>query len=158
MREFSNSLICDVTEILTYIIEALAVPAPQNETQLALLNAQNGSGNTALHWAALNGHLECVKILIDSGADPTITNAAGHDAVYEAELNDKKEVVDWVLKESEGLEMGIGVDSKEDSGEVAEDVSKYPDEACARSQDGVCDAEALQAEMGDLGMTEEEDS
>jgi hypothetical protein len=72
---------------------------------LAILNAQNKSGNTALHWAALNGHLESVKKLLEYGADPTITNQKGHDAVYEAELNDKKEVVEWVLKEGgEGLE------------------------------------------------------
>jgi ankyrin repeat protein len=85
---------------------------------LAILNAQNKSGNTALHWAALNGHLESVKHLLEYGADPTITNQRGHDAVYEAELNDKKEVVEWVLKESEGLEEGIAGDAEE--GEAAE--------------------------------------
>jgi ankyrin repeat protein len=76
---------------------------------LAILNAQNNSGNTALHWAALNGHLESVKKLLEHGADPTITNHKGHDPIYEAELNDKKEVVEWVLKEGgEGLEEGFG--------------------------------------------------
>lgn len=86
---------------------------------LAILNAQNKSGNTALHWAALNGHLESVKKLLECGADPTITNQKGHDAVYEAELNDKKEVVEWVLKESEGLEEGIAGDAEE--GEAADE-------------------------------------
>jgi ankyrin repeat protein len=81
---------------------------------LAILNAQNKSGNTALHWAALNGHLESVKKLLEYGADPTITNQKGHDAVYEAELNDKKEVVEWVLKEGgEGLEEGFGGDAED---------------------------------------------
>jgi hypothetical protein len=76
---------------------------------LCILNAQNLAGNTALHWAALNGHLESVKVLLDEGSDPTITNQRGHDAVYEAELNDKMEVVEWVLKEGgEGLEEGLG--------------------------------------------------
>ncbi len=75
---------------------------------LAILNAQNKAGNTALHWTALNGHLEAVKVLLEEGADPTITNQRGHDAVYEAELNDKTEVVEWVLKEGgEGLESGV---------------------------------------------------
>lgn len=75
---------------------------------LSILNAQNKAGNTALHWAALNGHLDAVKVLLEEGADPTITNSRGHDAVYEAEVNDRKEVVDWVLKEGgEGLEMGV---------------------------------------------------
>jgi uncharacterized protein len=75
---------------------------------LSILNVQNKAGNTALHWAALNGHLDAVKVLLEEGADPTITNSRGHDAVYEAEVNDKKEVVEWVLKEGgEGLEMGV---------------------------------------------------
>lgn len=84
---------------------------------LAILNTQNASGNTPLHWAALNGHLECVKILIENGADPTIQNQKGHDAVYEAELADKTEVVDWVLKEGgEGLEEGIAGDDAGEGG------------------------------------------
>ncbi|EUC41683.1 hypothetical protein COCMIDRAFT_105504 [Bipolaris oryzae ATCC 44560] len=72
------------------------------------LNAVNEAGNTPLHWAALNGHLESVKLLINSGADVTIVNRAGHDAVYEAEINDKNDVVDWLLGAVEELEKGIG--------------------------------------------------
>jgi ankyrin repeat protein len=87
---------------------------------LSILNAQNLAGNTALHWAALNGHLESVKVLLEEGSDPTITNQRGHDAVYEAELNDKSQVVEWVLKEGgEGLEEGVGNDAME--GEAGED-------------------------------------
>jgi ankyrin repeat protein len=93
---------------------------------LAILNAQNSSGNTALHWAALNGNLDAVKVLLEEGADPTITNERGHDAVFEAELNDKKDVVDWVLKEGgEGLEEGVvGVNEageEEDKGDEEEE-------------------------------------
>lgn len=89
---------------------------------LSILNAQNKAGNTPLHWAALNGHLECVKVLLEAGGDPTITNQRGHDAVYEAELNDKKEVVEWVLKEGgEGLEEGVGGDAGEGEGEGEEE-------------------------------------
>jgi hypothetical protein len=148
MRDLSDIIHC-ATEILISIIQALAVPSPQNETQLAILNAQNGSGNTALHWAALNGHLECVKVLIDSGANPTITNAAGHDAVYEAELNDKKEVVEWVLKESEGLDMGIGGEGSTEGENV------LGDEDLAEMTDDVLQDEKLRAEMGDLNIADE---
>jgi ankyrin repeat protein len=96
---------------------------------LAILNAQNKSGNTALHWAALNGHLESVKKLLEYGADPTITNQKGHDAVYEAELNDKKEVVEWVLKEGgEGLEEGFGGDA-EDAEPIDADEEEDPSNA-----------------------------
>lgn len=41
-------------------------------------------------------------------ADPGALNAAGHDAVYEAENADKSDVVDWVLGFGEMLE-GVGV-------------------------------------------------
>lgn len=51
----------------------------------ALVNHKNYSGNTPLHWAALNTHLECVKLLVDAGADVSLKNAAGHDAVFLAE-------------------------------------------------------------------------
>jgi len=68
----------------------------------------NEAGNTALHWAALNGHLECVKLLVQSGADVTMINRAGHDAVFEAEINDKGSVVDLLLGAVQELESGIG--------------------------------------------------
>jgi ankyrin repeat protein len=90
-------------------------PAPE------LINAVNEAGNTPLHWAALNGHLESVKLLIQSGADVTIINQAGHDAVFEAEINDKKEVVDWLLGAVEELENGIG-QTAEASGDVDENM------------------------------------
>ncbi|POS86515.1 hypothetical protein EPUL_000556 [Erysiphe pulchra] len=86
-------------DFIQKICKLLSKPSPQNTTMLSLLNAQNLAGNTPLHWAALNGHLDAVQVLMEQGADPTISNKMGHDAIYEAELNDKKEVVEWVLKE-----------------------------------------------------------
>ena len=72
------------------------------------LNLQNASGNTPLHWAALNGHLPAVKLLIEAGADPTVINQAGKDAVYEAEANEKNELAAWLLTEGKGLESAAG--------------------------------------------------
>jgi uncharacterized protein len=84
---------------------------------LAVVNNQNKAGNTALHWAALNGHLNAVKVLLEQGADPTIKNARGHDAIFEAELNDKSEIVEWVLKNGgKGLQMGIDDDGEGEMG------------------------------------------
>lgn len=37
-----------------------------------------------------------------AGADVTITNKAGRDAVFEAEGSEKGEVVAWLLREGEG--------------------------------------------------------
>ena len=74
-----------------------------DDARLSLLSAQNSAGNTPLHWAALNGHLTSVQCLVEKGADPYLQNKAGHDAVYEAERNDRREAVEWMLKEG-GLE------------------------------------------------------
>jgi ankyrin repeat protein len=95
----------------------------------ALLNAVNDAGNTPLHWAALNGHLESVKLLVQSGADVTIINRAGHDAVYEAEINDKNEVVDWLLGAVEELENGIGQTGETEAGDADEDMDEADAEA-----------------------------
>jgi len=73
-----------------------------------LVNVQNASNNTPLHWAALNGHLLCVQKLVALGADPRILNSAGHDAVFEAVRGDKAEVADWLLEKCGELEEGIG--------------------------------------------------
>ncbi|KAL8781221.1 MAG: hypothetical protein Q9213_006114 [Squamulea squamosa] len=81
-------------------------PSPTTPPPLNV-NLPNSSGNTPLHWAALNGHLDAVKILLAAGADPTIRNIAGHDAVYEAERSGKQEVVEWLLREGSGLESGV---------------------------------------------------
>jgi hypothetical protein len=62
-----------------------------------------------------------VKSLVDGGADPYIQNNVGHDAIYEAELNDKREAVEWMLKEGdlEGLE-GEGAEGEADGEGSAE--------------------------------------
>jgi uncharacterized protein len=97
--------------------------------------------------------LPCVKALLDNGADPTITNHAGHDAVYEAELNEKTEVVDWVLKEGgEGLEEGIGREGvgggEEESGEDVEAGVEVQ-----REEGGVVGGEeGIREGMGSLGV------
>jgi ankyrin repeat protein len=107
--------VVDVIKLLFSV--SASKPAPE------LINAVNEAGNTSLHWAALNGHLESVKLLIESGADVTIINRAGHDAVFEAEINDKKEVVDWLLGAVEELENGIG-----QTGEASDDANENPDD------------------------------
>ncbi|OBT84350.1 hypothetical protein VE02_07251 [Pseudogymnoascus sp. 03VT05] len=109
------------SEILKHLLTILS----SSSTLPTLLNTRNKAGNTPLHWAALNGHLAAVQVLVEAGADPYIQNGVGHDAIYEAEVNDRKEAVDWMLKEGgEGLEElgeaagGEGED-EEMGGEVA---------------------------------------
>ncbi|CAO2647257.1 Nn.00g081790.m01.CDS01 [Neocucurbitaria sp. VM-36] len=107
----------------------LLISTSADKPAAAFINAVNEAGNTPLHWAALNGHLESVKLLMQSGADVTIFNKAGHDAVFEAELNDKQEVVDWLLGAVEELEKGIGQTGEASSGEnVDEDMGAGGDD------------------------------
>lgn len=83
----------------------------------------------------MNGHLEVVKVLVNgANADPTITNKAGHDSVYEAELNDKADVVDWLLKECGSLEDVIA--GTQDGDEEEEETEK-PESADSKSADDV---------------------
>jgi ankyrin repeat protein len=115
-------------------------PAPE------FINAVNDAGNTPLHWAAVNGHLESVKLLIESGADVTIINRAGHDAVFEAEINDKKEVVDWLLGAVEELENGIG-----QPGEAPEDIDEdMDDNDKAGSSQSTAAVEDVRKQMEDM--------
>ncbi|KFY09994.1 hypothetical protein V492_05258, partial [Pseudogymnoascus sp. VKM F-4246] len=107
------------SEILKYLLTTLTPESPSLST---LLNTRNKAGNTALHWAALNGHLAAVQVLVEAGADPYIQNGVGHDAIYEAEVNDRKEAVEWMLKEGgEGLEELAGAMDGEGEGEDAEE-------------------------------------
>lgn len=121
---------------------------------LAVINCQNQAGNTPLHWAALNGHLEAVKVLLENGGDPTITNARGHDAVYEAELNDKQEVVEWVLKEGgDGLEEVVS-GAQEDNGEDEEEDSADPEPVPDADGEG----STLEQNLKGLGINEDKTS
>ncbi|KAF3319182.1 hypothetical protein TWF173_003632 [Orbilia oligospora] len=102
-------------------IPASAVDPYSGNTCLHMAAANNHvevvDGNTPLHWACLNGNIEAVKVLVKAGADPGVLNTAGHDCVYEAEVNDKSNVVEWVLNFAEGLESGVGVVGDEDGDE-----------------------------------------
>ncbi|EKG19059.1 hypothetical protein MPH_03749 [Macrophomina phaseolina MS6] len=106
-------------EILDIIRTTLASAAPSpdaaKESYKPFVNLKNSAGNTALHWAALNGHLAAVKALVSLGADAAILNAAGHDAVFEAEQNGKNDVVGWLLVEGGALDTVVGALKDEES-------------------------------------------
>ena len=118
-------------EVIEYFLELLAPPllpngapsAPADKSAPSLVNHRNVSGNTPLHWASLNAHLEVVKALVAAGADATATNEAGHDSVYEAESSGKEEgqrVAQWMLENCQGLDQGSNGQSMgtEDQAEV----------------------------------------
>ena len=46
-------------------------------------NIKNNKGDSLLHWASLNGHLDIVKCLVEEGkADPNIKNKNGKTPLY----------------------------------------------------------------------------
>jgi hypothetical protein len=49
------------------------------------INVTNSNGATALYLAALNGHVEIVRMLLARGADPSIRNDAGRSPRQAAE-------------------------------------------------------------------------
>jgi ankyrin repeat protein len=62
------------------------------------LNLDNAEGETALHAAAKEGHLETVKLLIAAGADPTIKTdgGKGFTAADLAWLSEKTDVAKYL--------------------------------------------------------------
>ena len=113
----TNMCVRGKTELTKKILSLLPAPSAPDAPPHELLSRKNSAGNTALHWAALNGHLPVVQTLVmAANADPTIINAAGHDAVFEAEANEKGGVVDWLLGHCEGLEevINVSVDGEEE--------------------------------------------
>jgi len=56
-------------------------------------NIANAQGNTALHWACVNGHGEVVERLLAKGAKTTVCNAGGRTALDEAMHNDRQVTV-----------------------------------------------------------------
>lgn len=51
------------------------------------VNAVDGIGATALMYAARNNQIECIKTLLDAGANPSLKTNKGHTAMWFAENN-----------------------------------------------------------------------
>jgi len=82
-----------LTALLASLLEMAKTAQPSG-----MINARNDSGNTPLHWAALNGHLDTSKALITAGADMWVRNHAGNLAIFEAERAGKDDVVAYLLQ------------------------------------------------------------
>ncbi|OJJ55256.1 hypothetical protein ASPSYDRAFT_159153 [Aspergillus sydowii CBS 593.65] len=108
----------DILKNLTTTLISALSPTEQALTTdevKAVVNRRNHSGNTPLHWAALNTHLECVKLLVDAGADVSIKNEAGLDAIFLAERTD------WKTQDESSQNQGQPESEEVDEAEVGAD-------------------------------------
>jgi len=64
------------------------------------INCRDAESFTPLHFAAIHGKMQVVKKLVDLGADDNLTTLDGKDAAYLAELNEEREIEEF-LKSNE---------------------------------------------------------
>lgn len=124
------------SDILNHIIGLISMTPTQSKS--SHLDAQNAWGNTPLHWASLNGHLEAVKALLAAGAKTDMKNKAGHDAIYEAEINSKDSVVEWLLQQDRGLDSRPGEAEdlvRSTNGEQETEMQRCESELIAKTKD-----------------------
>ncbi|KAF8777580.1 Poly [ADP-ribose] polymerase tankyrase-2 like protein [Argiope bruennichi] len=52
------------------------------QQQRCIVNAKDNDGHHPLHWAASNGHISIVKLLLETGADPTYVTNKGNTPLH----------------------------------------------------------------------------
>ena len=77
--------------------------APKDQKQ-GFLDAFNEHDNTGLHWAALGGHLDTVKLLLESGASPALANEKNYVPLDLAFFNNHEAVAQYFLSFSKDIE------------------------------------------------------
>lgn len=87
--------------------------------KIRILNCKNESGNTPLHWSAINGHREVCELLLANGAKPTIRNNQGLSPATLAEQREFMDCANAILKaydpdedaENEGAQVDDSADA-----------------------------------------------
>lgn len=84
------------SNVLNYVLD---------RTNNAHVNCRANSGYTPLHLAASSGHGECVRTLLQHGADISITDEYGKTPKQTAELSSKGSIVRLLRSEGELVEV-----------------------------------------------------
>ena len=98
--------------------DLLAVKKILDSGTLEDINKLSPAGLTALHQSAIDGHLECAKALVASGANINCTDCELWTPLHAAAMSGKIEVVRYLL--SHGADMHL----KNESQQTAYDVAK----------------------------------
>ncbi|SCU99060.1 LAFA_0G21748g1_1 [Lachancea sp. 'fantastica'] len=133
-------------EVIAYLAQLIE----DTQERTKWVNTRNATGNTALHWASLNGKLECVKLLCDTlGADPFVRNDFDHDAIFEAERSAHEDVETYYLQKYD-----VEPESEPQEGSTADTVQyKEGTEIEQVTKDA---AEALSAKTGELNLQDKD--
>ena len=94
---------------------------------LSQINHENSDGNTALHWACMNQHVNVTQALIESGSNPLLKNHGGRDSLFEAESRKNETLILLLLKNvelEEGKNMESGSDGIEETEGIHEEIQK----------------------------------
>jgi ankyrin repeat protein len=57
-----------------------------------------------MHWAALGGHLDVIKLLLEQGASPALANEQNYVPLDLAYFNHKNEVAEYFLSTAKKME------------------------------------------------------
>ncbi|KAF4120741.1 uncharacterized protein GMORB2_2745 [Geosmithia morbida] len=108
---------------------------PKGEKQ-AFLDDVNEHGNTGLHWAALGGHLDMVKLLMANGALPALANERNYVPLDLAYFNHHTDVANYFLSQTKGMEdknQEEGLKDAVASVDIKDDDTKAEDGDAAKS-------------------------
>ena len=82
------------TQVLDFLLDKV-----KDTPAMMPINCKANSGYTPLHLAASSGHHECVRILINRGANISITDEYGKTPKQTAELSSKSKIVQLLRSE-----------------------------------------------------------
>ncbi|XP_066919507.1 protein phosphatase 1 regulatory subunit 12B-like [Clytia hemisphaerica] len=69
-----------------------------NEHKVGIINKLDRKGLSSIHWAAMHGFDECIRVLVKHGANVDIEDPNGWTALHAAVITEKTECVRQLLK------------------------------------------------------------